>query len=99
MCSAKIRIQVNLLNVAEGNGDVWYTYIPKEHAYSIRDTLDSLTLLPATVEIWVMSCLINAEVGKTNSLFMYQDENENQIVHSFWYVLNYTCDEPTNTSM
>ena len=33
----------------------------KEHAYSIRDTPDSLTLLPATVKISAMSLVLKAK--------------------------------------
>ena len=37
----------------------------------------------------------------TNSLFIYQDENEdeNQSFRSFLYVLKQTCDERTNNYM
>ena len=35
--------------------------VPKEHAYSIRDTPDSLTLLPATVKISAMSLVLKAK--------------------------------------
>ena len=40
---------------------------------------------------------------QSNSLFIYQDENEdenqNQSSRSFLYVLKQTCDERTNNSM
>ena len=39
----------------------------------------------------------------TNSLFIYQDENEdedeNQSFHSFFYVLKQTCNEQTHNYM
>ena len=35
----------------------------------------------------------------SNSLFIYQDENENQSFRSFLYVLKQTCDEQTNNYM
>ena len=34
-----------------------------------------------------------------NSLFIYQDENQNQCFRLFLYVLKQTCDERTNNSM